>query len=77
MEAPSYQAHIPKRPTQAQYQALVEEFWWSATYVARSLWREELIFLEVGNALSYPYPQQVDEQVSAYLEAIREMPPPH
>lgn len=24
---PSYQAHIPARPTEAQYQALVEEFW--------------------------------------------------
>ena len=41
---PSYQAHIPARPTQAEYQALVEEFWWSATYVAKSLWRCELIF---------------------------------
>jgi Streptomycin adenylyltransferase len=29
---------------------------------------------DVGNALGYTYPQQVDEQVSAYLEAIREMP---
>jgi aminoglycoside 6-adenylyltransferase len=153
-KSPSYQAYIPKRPTQAQYQALVEEFWWSATYVAKSLWREELVFarwvldqdlkletmrcmlewrmeidhhwsvkpgvhgrglkqllppdiwsefagtyvpleaeetwaalncviglfrklaLEVGNALGYPYPQQVDDQVSAYLEAIRQMPPP-
>jgi hypothetical protein len=28
----------------------------------------------VGNALGYIYPQQVDDQVSAYLEAIREMP---
>ncbi len=32
---------------------------------------------DVGNALGYPYPQQVDDQVSAYLEAIRAMPPPH
>ena len=154
-KSPSYQAHIPARPMQAQYQALVEEFWWSATYVAKSLWREELIFAkwvldqdlkletmrrllewrieieqnwsvkpgmhgrgfkqllppdiwsafastyvsldaeetwaaldrvialfrklapEVGNALGYPYPQSVDDQVSAYLEAIRQMPPPH
>jgi len=149
---PSYQAHIPARPTEAEYQALVEEFWWGTTYVAKSLWRDELVFatwvldqglkletlrrmlewrieidhnwsvkpgvygrglkqllppniwsefastyvsldveetwaaldraialfrqvaLNVGNALGYPYPQQVDDQVSAYLEAIREMP---
>jgi len=151
---PSYQAHIPARPTQAEYQALVEEFWWGTTYVAKSLWRDDLVFakwtldqdlkletmrrmlewrieidqhwsvkpgvygrglkqllppdiwskftrtygsldveetwaaldlaialfrqvaLDVGNALGYPYPQQVDDQVSAYLEAIRELPPP-
>ena len=30
---------------------------------------------DVGNALGYSYPQQVDDQVSAYLEAIRKMPP--
>jgi aminoglycoside 6-adenylyltransferase len=149
---PSYQAHIPVRPTEADYQALVEEFWWSTTYVAKSLWRDDLVFarwvldqdlkletmrrmlewrieidhnwsvkpgvygrglkqllppdlwseltstyasleveetwaaldrvialfrkvaLHVGNVLGYTYPQQVDEQVSSYLEAIREMP---
>jgi len=151
---PSYLAHIPTRPVQAEYQALVEEFWWSATYVAKSLWRDDLIFAkwvleqdlkletvrrmlewrieidhnwsvkpgvygrglkqllpphiwsefastyvsldveetwaaldrvkalfrhvasDVGNALGYSYPQQVDDQVSAFLEAIREMPSP-
>ena len=152
---PSYQAHIPARPTEADYLALVEEFWWSTTYVAKSLWRDDLVFarwvldqdlkletvrrmlewrieidhnwsvkpgvygrglkqllppdlwseltstyasldveetwaaldrvivlfrrvaLHVGNVLGYTYPQQVDDQVSSYLEAIREMPSPH
>jgi aminoglycoside 6-adenylyltransferase len=151
---PSYQAHIPARPTEAEYHALIEEFWWSTTYVAKSLWRDDLVFAkwildqdlkletlrrmlewrieidhnwsvkpgiygrglkqllpantwsqfastyvsldveetwaaldrvialfrqiaaEVGNALGYPYPQQVDDQVSAYLEAISQMPSP-
>src|SRR5215469_8746183 len=41
---PSYQAHIPTRPTDVEYRALVEEFWWSATYVAKSLWRDDLVF---------------------------------
>jgi len=149
---PTYQAYIPSRPTEAEYQALVEEFWWGATYVAKSLWRDELIFakwvldadlkletmrrmlewrieidhhwkvapgvhgrvierllppdiwkefastyvsldveetwaalarvialfrqgaLDVGHALGYTYPQRVDDQVSTYLKAIREMP---
>ena len=151
---PSYKAHIPARPTEAEYLALVEEFWWSTTYVAKSLWRDDLVFarwvldqdlkletmrrmlewrieidhnwsvkpgvygrglkqllppdlwsefastyasldveetwasldrgkalfrkvaLDVGNVLGYTYPQQVDDQVSSYLEEIRKMPSP-
>jgi aminoglycoside 6-adenylyltransferase len=149
---PSYQAHIPTRPAQVEYQALVEEFWWGTTYVAKSLWRDDLVFArwvldqdlkletmrrmlewrieidhnwsvkpgvhgrdlkqllptdiwsefagtyvsldveetwaalyrvivlfrqvaaDVGDALGYTYPQEVDDLVSAYLEAIRQMP---
>lgn len=42
--SPTYRAFIPNPPTQTEFQALVEEFWWVATYVAKSLWRRELIF---------------------------------
>ncbi len=42
--APTLRAYVPARPTAADYQALVEEFWWAATYVAKSLWRDELVF---------------------------------
>ncbi len=137
-----------------EYQALVEEFWWGTTYVAKSLWRDDLVFAkwvldqdlkletmrrmlewrievdhnwsvkpgvqgrglkqllppniwsefagtyvsldveatwaalyrvialfrqvaaDVGDALGYTYPQEVDDLVSAYLEAIRKMPSP-
>lgn len=150
---PTYQAHIPARPTEAEYLAVVEEFWWNTTYVAKSLWRDEVAFakwvldsdtklesmrrllewrmeldhywslkpgvkgrglkqrlpadiwtefaatyvgsemednwaalfcttslfrrvaIEVGNALGYTYPQHVDDKVSAYLNAIRTLPP--
>jgi aminoglycoside 6-adenylyltransferase len=41
---PTYRAHIPVRPTETEYRALVEEFWWSATYVAKALWRGEIVF---------------------------------
>jgi aminoglycoside 6-adenylyltransferase len=41
---PTYRAHIPERPAQAEYDALVEEFWWDTTYVAKSLWRGEVFF---------------------------------
>jgi len=42
---PTYRAHIPPRPTEAEYVALVEEFWWSATYIAKARAREEQFFL--------------------------------
>jgi aminoglycoside 6-adenylyltransferase len=41
---PTYRAHIPAPPTEAAYRAQVEEFWWSATYVAKALWRGEVVF---------------------------------
>jgi aminoglycoside 6-adenylyltransferase len=41
---PAYKAHIPARPTEPEYRALVEEFWWVTTYAAKSLWRGELVF---------------------------------
>lgn len=43
-QPPTYRAHVPAKPTQAEYDALVEEFWWSTTYVAKSLWRGEVFF---------------------------------
>jgi hypothetical protein len=50
----------------------VEETWGALDHVI-ALFRQ--VAAEVGNALGYAYPQQVDDQVSAYLAAIREMPP--
>lgn len=40
--APSGHAHVPSKPTYEEYLALVEEFWWETTYVAKNLWRGEL-----------------------------------
>jgi aminoglycoside 6-adenylyltransferase len=43
LPAPTRTAHIPARPSLAEYAALVEEFWWEATYVAKNLWRDDLM----------------------------------
>lgn len=40
---PTYTAHIPRPPTQAEFLAVVEEFWFESTYVAKNLWRDELL----------------------------------
>ncbi|HET7573381.1 MAG TPA: aminoglycoside 6-adenylyltransferase [Gaiellaceae bacterium] len=42
--APTFRAHIPARPGEREYAALVEEFWWSATYVAKARARDERLF---------------------------------
>lgn len=150
---PTYRAHIPRPPTEAEYRAQVEEFWWSATYVAKGLWRGEVVFAkfaldtdmklgplrrmlewrieldrdwslrpgaygrglernlpadlaemlaatyvgagveenwgalfttaalfrrvagEVGEALGYPYPREVDDAVAGHVAAVRELAP--
>ena len=44
LPAPTYNAHIPRPPTEREYQRLVEEFWWESTYMAKNLWRDDLVF---------------------------------
>ena len=43
LKPPTYTAYIPKKPTEKEYSALVEEFWWETIYVAKNLWRDELV----------------------------------
>ena len=40
---PTYQAHIPARPTELHYTTLVNNFWWNSPYVAKHLWRDDLL----------------------------------
>lgn len=152
LPAPTRTAYVPARPTEREYQALVEEFWWEATYVAKNLWRDDLMFArynldvvmrhdlllrmlewrveidhhwtwkpgivgrglkrhlpadiwselettwagadiaenwralfaitalfrrvagEVGDAVGYAYPHALDERVTAYIHAVRQLP---
>jgi aminoglycoside 6-adenylyltransferase len=43
LKPPTYQAHIPKPPSEMQYLALIEDFFQEATYVAKHLWRADLL----------------------------------
>lgn len=40
---PTYQSYIPKPPTEAQYQEVLESFFLNTTYVAKYLWRDDLV----------------------------------
>jgi aminoglycoside 6-adenylyltransferase len=43
MRSPSYAAYIPARPDEATYQRFIEEFFSDVPYVAKCLWRGELL----------------------------------
>lgn len=43
MQAPTYSVYIPTRPTNEMYQTAVEDFFSDVPYVAKCLWRDELL----------------------------------
>jgi aminoglycoside 6-adenylyltransferase len=44
LNPPTFSANWIKKPSQEQFDTLVREFWWDATYVPKYLWRNELPF---------------------------------
>ncbi|MBC8077915.1 MAG: aminoglycoside 6-adenylyltransferase [Chloroflexales bacterium] len=43
LRAPTHKAFVPSRPTSQAFQTFVEEFFSDAPYVAKCLWRDELL----------------------------------
>jgi aminoglycoside 6-adenylyltransferase len=43
LKAPTYSAHIPTPPDETEYRRVIEEFFHEATYVAKHLWRDDLL----------------------------------
>jgi aminoglycoside 6-adenylyltransferase len=43
MHAPTYKAFIPKSPTEEEFQKVIEDFFSDVPYVAKCLWRDELM----------------------------------
>jgi aminoglycoside 6-adenylyltransferase len=43
LPSPTCTAHVPRPPTAREFADLVREFWWETTYVAKQLWRDELL----------------------------------
>jgi len=44
MLKPTYQASIIKKPTEKEFQNLINDFWWDTTYVAKCLARDEIFY---------------------------------
>lgn len=43
LKSPTYRAYIPTPPTEAEYQEKIESFFVDTTYVAKFLWRDDLV----------------------------------
>ena len=43
MQPPTYAAHIPSPPSREEYETRIEVFFHEATYVAKHLWRDDLM----------------------------------
>ena len=43
LRSPTYRAYIPARPTNEAYQTVIQDFFSDAPYVAKCLWRDELL----------------------------------
>ncbi len=43
LRAPSYRAYIPARPSEEEFLNWINDFWSDAPYVAKCLWRDELL----------------------------------
>ena len=44
LNQPTFQKYNIRRPSKEEFETLVNDFWWNATYVPKYLWREELPF---------------------------------
>ena len=44
MVKPTYQVSIIKKPTEKEFQQILNDFWWDTTYVAKCLARDEIFY---------------------------------
>jgi hypothetical protein len=81
LPVPSGSAYVLSPPTQEEFAALVEEFWWETGYVAKNQenWRAlsrtialfRTVATEVARQLALEYPHRLDTRMTRYLEQIR------
>jgi aminoglycoside 6-adenylyltransferase len=63
VSAPSYTAFAISKPTENDFLSVVNEFWWDATYVAKSLWRNEIYFAKymLDSVIRFSYLEKMIE----------------
>jgi aminoglycoside 6-adenylyltransferase len=60
---PTFTEFNIKKPTLEEYEIIVKEFWWNASYVPKYLWRNELPFAKfmMNSAIHHKYLKKVIE----------------
>lgn len=61
--SPSHSAFIIKQPVSDEFSTVVNDFWWDITYVAKSLWRDEVYYAKfmLDNIIRFSYLQKMIE----------------
>lgn len=62
---PSEADYLPKPPTSSQYADCCNEFWWVSPYVAKGLWRGELIYAKA--MLDHAVRDQLNKMIIWYI----------
>lgn len=44
MQQPTYQVSLIKKPSEKEFQKIINDFWWDTTYVAKCLARDEIFY---------------------------------
>lgn len=63
IQEPTFSEYFIRKPSREEYDVLVHEFWWNATYVPKYLWRDELPFAAsmLGQAVRDKYLRTIIE----------------
>jgi len=61
LSQPTFAKYIIRKPSRQEYETLVHDFWWDATYVPKYLWRDELPYAKYmfDNIIRYSYLQRI------------------
>lgn len=57
LNEPTFSEYVIKKPSEEEFETLVNEFWWDAYYVPKYLWRDELPFAKymLDNIIRYSF----------------------
>lgn len=63
LKLPTHSSYTIRKPTEDEFLVLVNDFWWDTTYVAKSLWRNELYYAKymLDSIIRFSYLQRMIE----------------